>query len=523
MLIKSDPQNCDQNRQMELKAGNDVQLEYDSEQPIFRALTEAQYGLVVQGSEIAGVRSALDGHLVQREVIGGTQIAKFHAVFSPLEKLPPEIWSEIFRASCGSTVLLLPPKPCTAPWTISQVCEMWRQIALDEPRLWNNIVVDHISNGKFRKINDLSMLEMIRTVFSRRGEFPICYEHSRGVFGTSANPIDLVVIPRLLFFRKIKLSFMASWFKTLLGLPSGCVNSLESADLALSWDWELTSEDRITLFSEARNLQHIRIFWRKSDYQDLPLYPGVLDLPWSQLTDLSLEHISLTLAMALDVLRQSLRLASWTLHLGIHPDSRPIPDNITSTTLRSFKLLSPDETFSPFLQRIQLPSLQMFHCTVSEGNISQLDISSFIKRSGCSLESFYLGGFWNQHSRVLNGTLMESLPHLVELDARFFTFPATVLKRMLRMELLPCLKYLSCSVDSPMIFVDMIEQRGLRPNSTGTDGQVPGGGIQVLKAKCIALAPCTLAFDRLYRIGHIGNRDFDLDCSRHYGIDPNDP
>ncbi|KAJ7628307.1 hypothetical protein FB45DRAFT_748593, partial [Roridomyces roridus] len=67
------------------------------------------------------------------------------AVFSPLQRMPPEILSQIFMWT-------LPPQDesigwlvtyglHSSPWLVAQICRRWRSIAISTPSLWELIAL----------------------------------------------------------------------------------------------------------------------------------------------------------------------------------------------------------------------------------------------------------------------------------------------------------------------------------------------------------------------------------------------
>ncbi|KAJ7058728.1 hypothetical protein C8F01DRAFT_1147031 [Mycena amicta] len=58
-----------------------------------------------------------------------------------LDTMPPEIVSQIFLACLPSTPARR-PTTTTAPLLITQICTLWRAIALDTPALWSTVVLD---------------------------------------------------------------------------------------------------------------------------------------------------------------------------------------------------------------------------------------------------------------------------------------------------------------------------------------------------------------------------------------------
>jgi len=70
---------------------------------------------------------------------------------SPICKLPPETLIEIFAVYCGRHSLSINPMSISVPMlALSQICSLWRNIAISTASLWSSINVDLCSRGKGR-------------------------------------------------------------------------------------------------------------------------------------------------------------------------------------------------------------------------------------------------------------------------------------------------------------------------------------------------------------------------------------
>jgi len=91
---------------------------------------------------------------------------------SPIHRLPPELLGNIFSFYDHTFDTL----PTSFAWAVAHVCNRWRQIALNTPRLWSKIVLD------------VSSLHVIRHQFNSRLQFlDTCLALSKPI------PIDFVI------------------------------------------------------------------------------------------------------------------------------------------------------------------------------------------------------------------------------------------------------------------------------------------------------------------------------------------
>ncbi|KAJ6592314.1 hypothetical protein DFH09DRAFT_1358042 [Mycena vulgaris] len=85
-------------------------------------------------AQIAALEATLnkfteDRHVLEAEILG------YEGTLSPLRRMPPELLSLIFT-------LARRPSGDPAPWTVSQVCRRWREIAIYQPSFWASVVLD---------------------------------------------------------------------------------------------------------------------------------------------------------------------------------------------------------------------------------------------------------------------------------------------------------------------------------------------------------------------------------------------
>ena len=79
---------------------------------------------------------ALEAH--QERV--SAQIALAQAILAPWRRVPLELWSEIFSYAPGDVWDVGPVD--TRNLLLTEVCHVWRELALHIPQLWTSIVIE---------------------------------------------------------------------------------------------------------------------------------------------------------------------------------------------------------------------------------------------------------------------------------------------------------------------------------------------------------------------------------------------
>jgi F-box-like len=500
--------NLDLKARLELTEPNDVPD--DLELPIVREfLTDALHELDVVDETISLVhiireilaQTLYDHALIDEIAIPSTpsglsllrgtrqaRVAKFRAALAPHKKVPPEILSKIFLDACEDRPISLPPHSRTRPLAISQVCARWRQVALNEPRLWNNLSIT--TN---RRLGDPFPVRM-RDVFVRSAGMGIALTIDRrqytGAPPEAATIID-IILPHLSLFRYLDLTFHTKYFSPIFYCSPGSIDSLESVRMNLDWpQWDIFDpfighKQTMTLFAGARSLRGVEIRSCHGYDRSYMLTWNVLDLPWAQLTFLHLgPGVVVALSLAHDILEHSPQLVDCMLHLTYGPGWNPIrprdpvPGPIICPDLTSFSVFFRNRLITDeFMEPLVLPFLANLRSDHSDQPI----LISLIQRSTCCLTSLKLTP---QH--LLDNAsekLLEELPFLVELEAQSLIFPKPILERIARRQLVPRLEILYCHVKSPLSFVDMLERRA--PGFDIDPGAVyPCSGFWVARSGC---------------------------------------
>lgn len=145
------------------------------------------------------------------------------------ERIPSEIWAEIFAIFGEGLPVHFPPDFSSPQWVLSRTCSRWRSIAFREYRLWNQIEVTSCPSANI-------------TAFASRMIFPpiplsisVEDEGERPLF--SAVVVETLVIPLLPRTKTLTLNLQSDGYTQLFQTPFES-NSNRSASLKF---WTLDS------------------------------------------------------------------------------------------------------------------------------------------------------------------------------------------------------------------------------------------------------------------------------------------
>ncbi|KAJ7648182.1 hypothetical protein DFH06DRAFT_1476269 [Mycena polygramma] len=317
--------------------------------------------------------SALQGYRTQNR-----------ATLSPLRRVPPEVWSEIFSWT------LLSPKQALlrrrlhvgeSPWVLTHVCRLWRTLAISDPCLWRTLAISYDSESHPSSSYPMPMIE---THLARASKLDLHFFGSESV--SSAPQIEVF---------RLLVQHAAKW-ETLRGrLPS----------LRTLWiQWELQDSqaaDSIDCFEAAPLLvdagacneyRFVPISWPA---QQLTRYD--LDAPWTMHREI------LTLATNLTEARINVKfdVEPW-------PESREI---IEIPLLR--RLYVSTSLVFPYIQVPALDYLALSPKKLHPPLESLIDnLQSLLARSSCALPCLCLSGHLGALSTI---NIIQSVPSVTEL------------------------------------------------------------------------------------------------------------
>ncbi|KAJ7112397.1 hypothetical protein C8R43DRAFT_150689 [Mycena crocata] len=200
----------------------------------------------------------------------------------PIEKLPVQLLTETFKIAIRleddePSPHLADSQPLPVLLRISQVCRGWRQLVESTPRLWTELVTEFDLDK--RNMTD-EYLQGVETFFARSSPCPI------SVFLDQTVPECPDALSRAVTFsanRWKDLELAMCSFECLANLPPGSFEILESLRIEYTGD----TETDVVAFSSSPNLRNL--FLTVLDPEDTYIF----DMPWSQLTCLSLGDPSL--------------------------------------------------------------------------------------------------------------------------------------------------------------------------------------------------------------------------------------
>ncbi|KAJ7256727.1 hypothetical protein C8J57DRAFT_1517363 [Mycena rebaudengoi] len=281
--------------------------------------------------------------------------SQFYDYKYPVLTLPTEIPAEIF-------INFLPAYPGRPPFSglpspalLGQICQNWRQIAFNTPRLWRAIHT-YISSGEESTLE--AQLILLTTWLSR----------SKNCSLSLSLGMD-VMSPKLPHFTAALISQSERWEHIQLLIPFDDLRWLDRPfpllrDLTFEPVDDSVPESAIMVFREAPQLKSV-VFGVMFDLSQLVL-------PWSQLTSITAEEIEP--AVAADMLAITvpplIHLESLLLH-DCRDTQKLLLDALTAPALRQLPISEPElgdeplSTITAFLSRSRC-SLQSLHATHAE-------------------------------------------------------------------------------------------------------------------------------------------------------------
>lgn len=334
------------------------------------------------------------------------------AVITPVRMLPNEILTRIFFETLPSP-LHLNFKGLKLmqdqPWKAAQVCSRWRSAAMETPSLWSFValVVGRSCNISAYPTSSPDQARPSHTLLPLLRE---CLLRSRNSslhinldirFGTTGRR-SLDVIEQVV-------AVCERWQDVTINMrePNFCYRFLGNIRGRLPrlrrLDWRISSPGSVDAFAEAPNLRSVTL---NNTFNGM--------LPLSQITNLRLTRSVIGGVPGLiSVLQQCTEL----LELRVDPEM--------TFSQSSEHLIHPGLVYlqcrAELLPAITAPALKFLHATcisILKSKDPQIThITSFLKRSRCSLEKFGLSFRRNEAEEILSA--LELLPTLTHLEISF--------------------------------------------------------------------------------------------------------
>ncbi|PFH48760.1 hypothetical protein AMATHDRAFT_42024 [Amanita thiersii Skay4041] len=282
------------------------------------------------------------------------KVERFNIALAPHRKLPTEIWRHIFLLGSidwGTTSIPYPYNPVViSQAAVSQVCSIWRQIALSTSGVWNNVeILEAAATWDVERL-----LYMIELWFGRSGSSLISFR---------CELPDIVVKTLSLTqyrFRKLDIVLTTDFVETLLKLPYKALIDLEELCLQLH---KADGDFNIPLLTPPLRFPRLT-------YLNIPdgthqnywwLDMEAFELPWNNLHYFYLGNANpLPFSSILKILGQCTVLEELSVHMLENDlEQSPAPlEVVNNTTLHAFFLTFVHEgDFHALVSNLRLPNL----------------------------------------------------------------------------------------------------------------------------------------------------------------------
>ncbi|KAJ7178163.1 hypothetical protein C8R46DRAFT_1346390 [Mycena filopes] len=265
---------------------------------------------------------------------------RLSAYIYPVLTLPPEIVSEIFVHFLPVYPRRAPRKGRYSPVVLTQICRLWREIAVSTPRLWRTFKI-------FLRWSADDDADQVRAL-ERSGSCPLSV-HLASLATEPAPPILHKLMAHKNRWEHLKLAVYTPNLSAIVG-PFPLLHTL-TAVVWLMGRQAITH--RSTAFRDAPLLRRVTLAGYEEIFRDM--------LPWAQLTVLVIEHIAETQCLRILALAPHLVYCDLTLRLVGENDA---PSHVSLTQLKTLKFRTsvyhPHPTMLATFS-LQVPALQRLH------------------------------------------------------------------------------------------------------------------------------------------------------------------
>ncbi|KAJ7187775.1 hypothetical protein C8R46DRAFT_1031 [Mycena filopes] len=287
----------------------------------------------------------------------------------PVLTLPPEIVSEIFTHFLPTYPDCPPLIGPLSPTRLTQICRAWREISLGTLSLWRAIALS--AEGDFPPARLARELDIW---VSRSGRCPIMAIDFKFLPDPRVSSELLASIAA----QRARLEHMSLELDDAVSLLpfSGPMPRLRHLDLDFNTPCIAESGFELSA-SEAPLLRTVFLTFN----------PATVDLPWTQLTSLTLRYVYPHECSP--VLEETTNLTFCHLLLVFNEDDFDTSPDVTLRSLTSFKLeaASASDSIPEYLHTFAVPSLRSLEIT--EGFLGHDPLQSlalFMSKAGCNLQ-----------------------------------------------------------------------------------------------------------------------------------------
>ncbi|KAK7448840.1 hypothetical protein VKT23_013569 [Stygiomarasmius scandens] len=354
------------------------------------------------------------------------RVDEYRAFVSPIRRIPPEIWNEIFiRCLHDSHGLCITDTEIFAPtMDLSQVCGSWRETVTSTPKLWADLDINLIRGGPETAARVALYLE-------HSGDSPLILN----VQALDGNLQGVENLDRSWVWKTLEmlLNNHTRWYKVKVNLLWEILDHKEVQNLFQNISTHCDVLQYISVvFGNAFPPQiHeyspalFQILKQAPQLQSLHLdeFGPFLNLPFFQLLDITVSAFW-SWADILKCLSMCPSLQKADITIEEIEDDDPEFKKFCHVELRSFKC-----TFScvwhvnDVLSALMLPAINELELSVTNPD-SESDgagLKNMLSQSSCQLETLKLNGFYTSEQELIN--ILFIIPTLLhfELDSVSFT------------------------------------------------------------------------------------------------------
>ncbi|KAJ7082527.1 hypothetical protein C8R43DRAFT_1052364 [Mycena crocata] len=335
-----------------------------------------------------------------------------------MQNVPVELIRHIFKLSVSSRDEAIANGKISlsgSPWSLANVCRLWRSIALDMPCLWTSLVV---AIPPSTRSWDNYPIHLLRLQISRSGTLPLhVYFTSEEVPGWTTDKLFATIVQSCDRWDTLELRSTSPIDQSFLLQMRGNLPLLRELSVHIK---EHDKQRGTNIFEYAPQLRVARVFSagsrRRDPFDLLHHNPGLAPrietaiLPWAQLTtfqstyDDLLQFDGIRLAQNLVECRISVRITS---HLW-QPPAQPT----LFPHLRRLKLYAYQAPVA-LLDSLKLPSLESLSIAIGRFD----GLVPLLQRSACSLQTF-----WTMGEETVEGIfwILMNNPEISELGLHGF-------------------------------------------------------------------------------------------------------
>ena len=274
-------------------------------------------------------------------------------------------------------------------WTLEQVCVQWHSIATSYKRLWSTMDID-VERSRFKRSQTTNNLLLC---LQRTGNHPlsVLLHDAPGANSRSWMAIVDILIPHCHRWRTFTCHFPLQYFtESYREEAKGRLSALKQLNIVAE-----------------KNYARVPIFAPSAMFKDTPSLSHLsidglygfrrLNLPWTQLQEISLENIQY---VARSRFWEGLKIVGPTLKKltlrKIVFGSTPYilmaspSERVIQFTMMYELSIAQCESMNSILQDISCPQLRSLALQLDEASTSIIPLSDFLHRSHCRLDQLYL-------------------------------------------------------------------------------------------------------------------------------------